>query len=150
MKISKQTVKIWNAKAEKGSAPMIMTVDGQWFSWIEGNADEKTVFGMPKHGREEEIPFKNIDMIKETIGPADIFSVNEATTLSFDQADKLVSDTLKKYKPGRKRTFLLQQIITAMMKKLGGKQAIMKANNLVLRYDLDQNDNIPLYKVSLK
>lgn len=71
-------------------------------------------------------------------------------TISFERADEMVADILDKHTKGDKRTFMLKQVIRSMMNGMPDKQAIAKANNLVLRYDLDINDKIPLYKVALK
>jgi len=70
-------------------------------------------------------------------------------TISFEQAKKNVEDILRKYPAGDKRTFMLKQVIMSMMKGMEKKQSIAKANNLVLTFDLDQNDKIPLFRVAL-
>jgi hypothetical protein len=70
--------------------------------------------------------------------------------ISFERADQMVTDILDKYSSGEKRTVMLKQVIRSMMNGMPAKQAITKANNLVLRYDLDLNDKIPLFKVALK
>lgn len=71
-------------------------------------------------------------------------------SISEERATEMIEQILDKYEPGQKRTFLLKQVLTAFMKGMPKKQAIARANNFVLKYNLDQNDKIPLFKVGLK
>jgi len=66
------------------------------------------------------------------------------------RAEEMIEQILDQYKPGKKRTFLLKQVLRSMMNAMPKKKAIARGNAFVLRYDLDQNDKIPLFRVGLK
>jgi cytochrome c551/c552 len=68
------------------------------------------------------------------------------------RAEEMIQQTLDKYQPGQRRTILLKQILKSMMNGMSDnkKKAIMRANAMVLKYNLDQNDKIPLFKVAFK
>lgn len=71
-------------------------------------------------------------------------------TITEPRAEEMIEQILDKYESGKKRTFMLKQVFTAFMKGLPKKQAIARANNFVLKYNLDQTDKIPLFRVGLK
>lgn len=72
--------------------------------------------------------------------------LNEAV-IDESKAETMIQQTLKDQPPGQKRTFVLKQILTAMMKGMQKKQSIMRANALILKYNLDQTDKIPLFRI---
>ncbi len=69
--------------------------------------------------------------------------------ISFDRAVHHVEDILDNVSPSPRRTFMLEQVIRSMVKGIDKKNRIQKANHLVLVYDLDLHDNIPLYRTFL-
>jgi len=67
-------------------------------------------------------------------------------SISEERADQMIAQIMDEYPPGKKRKFLLKQVFTAFMKGMPKKQAVMRANNFVLKYNLDQTDKIPLFR----
>lgn len=68
-------------------------------------------------------------------------------TITEPRAEEMIQKALDTIPPGSKRTAVLKQVLLSMMKGMPKKQAIMRGNAMVLKYNLDQTDKIPLFKI---
>lgn len=124
------------------SAPQVL-ISGNWYSWEEGDAVTKTAWVADKTGKDKQVSFDAIEQISE------VKAIREAK-IDEPKAERMIQQTLSSYPKGDKRTFMLKQILMSMMRGMNKKQGIMRANALVLKYDLDRNDKIPLYRHETK
>ena len=154
-KIKPADIARYNKLASKGQNPMVQ-IDGQWFSWEESDRNGKEIYVADQDGGDREVSLDQIDLVQENVLPnqdlTSVRSLNEMAKINYDKADAMVGQIMDKYPAGKKRTFILKQILTAMKAGFGKqeKQFIKKANDIVLKYNLDQTDNIPLFRIELQ
>lgn len=68
-------------------------------------------------------------------------------TISRDRADELMGQLVEMHEPGERRTALIKLIMVALRSSFQSEKLFCRsANGIILKYDLDVRDNIPLYR----
>jgi hypothetical protein len=154
-KITPTDIKRFNMNAKRNRSPMVL-INGQWFSWEESDSRSKEIWVVDQDGGEKPVYLDMIDMVEENVffnqSLTSPRSIAESAKINYEKADELIGKTVQKYTKSPKATFILKQIFTAMRKDFGRAENsfIMKANNLVLKYNLDIKYDIPLFRTNLK
>ena len=139
MKISPRDIKKYNQLSRARKSPMAL-IDGQWYSWEEGDAKTGYAWVADQDGEDKEVQINNIEQISEAKKPS--------KPLDYDRGEEMLGQIVKKYPVGKKRTFMLKQVLHAVFKTFPSKKiGTQRINGLILQFNLDQNDNIPLWRI---